>query len=106
MCVNISNSFLTSSARSLALASAPTPMLSTPSGDKTYPNVLALGDVAETGGPKMGRAAAFQAEIVCQNIVSMAHNEQPRAIYHPNDAEGAIKLTLGKVSSDDWRLDM
>lgn len=75
-------------------------------GDKTYPNVLALGDVAETGGPKMGRAAAFQAEIVCQNIVSMAHNEQPRAIYHPNDAEGAIKLTLGKVSSDDWRLDM
>ncbi|OIW28095.1 FAD/NAD(P)-binding domain-containing protein [Coniochaeta ligniaria NRRL 30616] len=65
-------------------------------GDKIYPNILALGDVAETGGPKMGRAGAFQAEIVCQNIVAMIHNQKPWATYRPNEAEGAIKLTLGK----------
>jgi hypothetical protein len=62
---------------------------------------MALGDVAETGGPKMGRAGAFQAEIVCQNLVAMIYNQQARAIYDPNEAEGAIKLTLGKVSSGD-----
>ncbi|KAB5584864.1 putative AMID-like mitochondrial oxidoreductase [Coniochaeta sp. 2T2.1] len=65
-------------------------------GDKPYPNIFALGDVAESGGPKMGRAGAFQAEIVCQNIISRIYDQEPRAIYRPNEAEGAIKLTLGK----------
>ena len=69
-------------------------------GDKTYPNIFAFGDVAETGGPKMGRAGAFQAEIVCQNMVAMIKDQVPWAIYKPNAAEGAIKLTLGKVSID------
>jgi hypothetical protein len=61
--------------------------------------------VAETGGPKMGRAASFQAEIVCQNIVAMIDSQEPRAIYKPIEAEGAIKLTLGKVRRQysDWR---
>ncbi|KAB5578238.1 hypothetical protein GE09DRAFT_1089008 [Coniochaeta sp. 2T2.1] len=65
-------------------------------GDKPYPNIFALGDVAESGGPKMGRAGAFQAEIVCQNIISRIHDQEPGAIYRPNEAEGAIKLTLGQ----------
>jgi NADH dehydrogenase FAD-containing subunit len=67
-------------------------------GNKTYPNILAFGDVAETGGPKMGRAGVFQAEVVCQNIVSMISGDGPRMKYQPSDVEGAIKLTLGKAS--------
>lgn len=69
-------------------------------GDKTYANILALGDVAETSGPKMARAGMFQADIVCQNILAMIHGREPRAIYTPSEMEGGIKLTLGKVSAD------
>ena len=47
----------------------------------------------------MGRAGAFQAEVVCQNIVAMIRGQLPRTKYKPNAAEGAIKLTLGKVGN-------
>jgi NADH dehydrogenase FAD-containing subunit len=62
-------------------------------------NVFALGDVAETGGPKMARAAFFQSMIVAENIVSMIGGSFPPRTYQPKlMIEGPIKLTLGKVS--------
>lgn len=60
--------------------------------------MFALGDVAESGGPKMARAAECQSQIVASNIVSMIKNTTAPGIYRPVMAvEGAIKLTLGKV---------
>lgn len=62
-------------------------------------NIFALGDVAESGGPKMARAAEAQSLIVARNIVSLIKGAKPSSIYRPVKAvEGAIKLTLGKVS--------
>lgn len=61
-------------------------------------HIYALGDVADTGGPKMGRAGLFQGEVVVQNILAMIDNRTPMATYTPKLLfEGAIKLTLGKV---------
>lgn len=70
----------------------------TSSGD-TINNMFALGDVAESGGPKMARAAECQSHIVASNIVSLIKSSTTvPSIYQPVRAvEGAIKLTLGKV---------
>lgn len=66
--------------------------------DGALPQVFAFGDVADTGGPKMARAAYFQSEIIVQNILSLIKGEQILKEYRPNVAfEGSIKLTLGKV---------
>lgn len=40
----------------------------------------------------------MQAEVVCNNILSMINGEEPAKTYRPIAMEGAIKLTLGKVS--------
>ncbi|KAF2441074.1 FAD/NAD(P)-binding domain-containing protein [Karstenula rhodostoma CBS 690.94] len=67
--------------------------------DDRFPHIFAFGDVAATGGPKMGRAALFQAEIVIENIRKLIKRSKSLSTYKPNIAlEGAIKLTLGKVS--------
>lgn len=61
-------------------------------------NIFALGDVAESGGPKMARAAECQSHIAASNIVSLVKSTTAPGIYQPVMAvEGAIKLTLGKV---------
>ncbi|KAL3421999.1 hypothetical protein PVAG01_06155 [Phlyctema vagabunda] len=63
--------------------------------DSKIPNVFALGDVAETGGVRMGRAAAIQASVVGQNIVR-AIQGQPLKEYHSISLfESGIDLTLG-----------
>ena len=55
--------------------------------------------MAETGGPQMARAGYMQSEVVVQNILAMIQNKPPSTIYKPKlQFEGAIKLTLGKVS--------
>ena len=59
--------------------------------------IFALGDVAETGGPKMGRAGMMQAEIVRANIVSLIHGKTELESYKPIPLEGGLKLSLGKV---------
>lgn len=61
--------------------------------------MFALGDVAESGGPKMARAAECQSHIVASNIVSLIKSSATvSSTYQPVRAvEGAIKLTLGKV---------
>lgn len=61
-------------------------------------NIFALGDVAESGGPKMARAAECQSQIAASNIVSLIKSTTAPGTYQPVLAvEGAIKLTLGKV---------
>ncbi|KAJ5292226.1 hypothetical protein N7478_001477 [Penicillium angulare] len=90
--------------------------------DARFPNVFALGDVAETHGPKMARAGYFQAEIVSENILNMIRGNAPNKLYRPMmEVEGAIRLSLGKnawvlhvpgsdrdllVSGDDGKLDL
>ncbi|KAK1762978.1 FAD/NAD(P)-binding domain-containing protein [Phialemonium atrogriseum] len=75
------------------------PTLQVAASRAEHGNIFALGDVAETGGPKMARAGFMQAEVVCSNILSMINGEEPAETYRPIAMEGAIKLTLGKT---DW----
>jgi NADH dehydrogenase FAD-containing subunit len=64
----------------------------------TIDNMFALGDVAESGGPNMARAADVQSHIVASNIVSLIKNNKAPHNYQPvKEVEGSIKLTLGKV---------
>lgn len=73
------------------------PTLQLQSPEAYADNVFALGDVAETGGPKMARAGFFQSMIVAENIVSMINGKLPPRTYQPVlMMEGPIKLTLGK----------
>ncbi|KAG8160974.1 hypothetical protein KVR01_009238 [Diaporthe batatas] len=75
---------------------APSLQIRSPEG--TIDNILALGDVAETGGPKMARAAECQSHVVASNIVSLIKRRPALSTYRPvKEVEGAIKLTLGKV---------
>jgi apoptosis-inducing factor 2 len=75
------------------------PTLQISDESNAFPNIFALGDVAETGGPKMARACQAQAEVVLANILSIIKRRNPRTIYTPHSLiECAIKLTLGKVS--------
>lgn len=61
-------------------------------------NIFAIGDVAETGSPKMGRAGVFQAEVIIQNILAMIKRRRASSVYKPRpDVEGMIKLSLGKA---------
>ncbi|KAJ7115551.1 hypothetical protein C8R43DRAFT_1038784 [Mycena crocata] len=73
------------------------PTLQIRDSEDRVPHIFAFGDVAETGGPKMARAAQFQAEIVLANILAMIQRRTPSTQYIPQMIiEGAIKLTLGK----------
>lgn len=75
---------------------APSLQLRSPGG--TIDNIFALGDVAETGGPKMARATECQSHVVASNIVSLIKSRPVASTYQPvKEVEGAIKLTLGKV---------
>ncbi|KAJ4344670.1 uncharacterized protein N0V89_012414 [Didymosphaeria variabile] len=66
--------------------------------DDRFPQIFSLGDVAATGGPKMARAAFFQAEVVIGNIQKLIKGKPDLSVYRPNVAfEGSIKLTLGKT---------
>lgn len=66
--------------------------------DPEFPHIFALGDVADTKGPKMARAGFAQADIAARNIVALIEDRDAHAIYVPqSDVEGALRLTLGKV---------
>lgn len=65
--------------------------------DDAHPNIFALGDISEIEGPKMGRTAMAQADLVGQNIVAMIQG----AVLHdwePQVIDGMLKLSLGLVS--------
>jgi len=65
-------------------------------------HIFAIGDVAETKGPKMARAGMFQAEVVQENIVALINGQKASKVYAPMDVEGSIKLTLGKVRTSSF----
>ena len=66
--------------------------------DPQIQNLFAIGDVADTTGPKMARAGMYQAEVVEGNILKMIKGSQKAlGIYEPNFIEGVLKLTVGKV---------
>ncbi|KIX03861.1 uncharacterized protein Z518_07414 [Rhinocladiella mackenziei CBS 650.93] len=58
------------------------------------PNIFALGDVIDTPGPKMGRAATMQGMCVADNIVR-AIKQKPLKTYSPTFVDTSIELTLG-----------
>jgi NADH dehydrogenase FAD-containing subunit len=60
-------------------------------------NIFALGDVAETGGPKMARAGMVQAETVTTNILSLIKHKTRLESCALIPLEGALKLSLGRV---------
>ncbi|KAJ6502105.1 hypothetical protein C8R45DRAFT_1060508 [Mycena sanguinolenta] len=65
--------------------------------DAPSPRIFAIGDVAETNGPKMARAGLVQGYVVLDNILAMIHGRAPSATYTPRyNIEGGITLTLGK----------
>ncbi|CAO2655304.1 Nn.00g103680.m01.CDS01 [Neocucurbitaria sp. VM-36] len=71
-----------------------------PTDNPPYPNIFALGDVAEHGGPRMARAVFMQAGIVRDNIMELLKGRSPSHQYSPRDwIEGAIQLTVGKDKS-------
>ena len=61
------------------------------------PNIFALGDVIDTPGPKMGRAATMQGMFVADNIVRMI-KKKPLKEYKPTMVDTSIELTVGLVS--------
>lgn len=74
----------------------PTLQIDAPVGGLDH--LFAVGDVADTGGPKMGRAAVAQVQVVADNILAMVSGSPPRRVYTPHRAvEGSIHLTLGMV---------
>ncbi|RFU31698.1 hypothetical protein B7463_g4655, partial [Scytalidium lignicola] len=58
-----------------------------------YPNIFAIGDVADTGAHKAARPGAKQAELVAKNIQHL-QNQEPLEDYDATDPP-AIHLTLG-----------
>lgn len=63
---------------------------------KTYSNVYALGDVANTPNAKTAAAVRKQAPVVAENIVSTLNEESPCAVY---EGYGSCPLTVerGKI---------
>ena len=75
------------------------PTLQVTGKDGLVPGVFAFGDVAATGGSKMARAAVFQADVVADNVMALARDNEPVAVYRPNMVEASLRLTLGKDDS-------
>lgn len=69
-----------------------------PVGGPALPNIFALGDVAEHGGPRMARAVFVQSGIVRDNIMALLRGKSSLQSYVPVDwMEVAVQLTIGKV---------
>lgn len=64
--------------------------------DIRFPNMFAVGDVADTGAHKAARPALRQAPVVVENIEHLVKNE-PLEVYDVVDGP-SIHLTLGIVS--------
>jgi NADH dehydrogenase FAD-containing subunit len=62
-----------------------------------YPHIYALGDVAETGAVRMGRAAVIQASVVAKNITRAVKGKALKEYHSITLLEVGIGLTLGLV---------
>ncbi|KAM0258864.1 hypothetical protein ACHAPA_011066 [Fusarium lateritium] len=61
----------------------------------TRQNVFAVGDVAQSGGPKQARAGMMQVEVAVKNILSLIKGKSARENYEPQYLENTLQLTLG-----------
>ncbi|KAL2403931.1 Fe-regulated protein 8 [Exophiala dermatitidis] len=61
--------------------------------DPKYPNIFAVGDIADTGIQKAARPGMAQAQAVAKNIRAMIEGKEPTETYGPYP--GAIHMTLG-----------
>lgn len=66
--------------------------------DPKYPNIYAVGDIADSGAHKAARPGAAQAAVVAKNIVAMIEGGQPseKIVVSPP----GIHLSLGLVSEN------
>lgn len=60
-----------------------------------YPNFFAVGDVADSGAPKMGRVTFNQGEVAAKNISDLLQGNKPSSSYIQRPKEGALHLSLG-----------
>lgn len=65
--------------------------------DPQYPNMFAVGDIADTGAHKAARPGAGQAAVVAKNIAAIIAGLQPTDKIEINPA--GIHMTLGMVSA-------
>ncbi|KAK6703591.1 hypothetical protein SNK04_013519 [Fusarium graminearum] len=65
-------------------------------------NIFALGDVAQSGGPKQARAGIMQIDIVVNNLLRLIKGSPAEVKYVPHFFENTLKLTLGKRLSVMW----
>ncbi|RGP63902.1 hypothetical protein FSPOR_8229 [Fusarium sporotrichioides] len=65
-------------------------------------NIFALGDVAQSGGPKQARASIMQGDIVVKNLLQLINGGSAGVKYVPHFFENTLKLTLGKRYSVLW----
>ncbi|KAF7592168.1 hypothetical protein BBP40_000655 [Aspergillus hancockii] len=61
--------------------------------DEQYPNLFAVGDIADTGLRKAARPGSAQAAVVAKNIRAMIEGKKPEEVFPRMPA--AIHLTLG-----------
>lgn len=64
--------------------------------DDKYPNLFAVGDIADTGAQKAARPGAAQAAVVAKNIQSLIEGKVPENKF--TWGASGIHLTLGLVS--------
>lgn len=64
--------------------------------DPKYPNLFAVGDIADTGVRKAARPGAAQAAVVAKNIHALIEGREPVEGFPRMPA--AIHITLGHVS--------
>jgi NADPH-dependent 2,4-dienoyl-CoA reductase/sulfur reductase-like enzyme len=64
--------------------------------DPAYPNLFAVGDVADSGANKAARPGAAQAAVMAKNVLAMINGQEPteRIVVTPP----GIHLSLGLVS--------
>ncbi|KAB8070096.1 hypothetical protein BDV29DRAFT_198180 [Aspergillus leporis] len=61
--------------------------------DEQYPNLFAVGDIADTGLRKAARPGSAQAAVIAKNIQAMIEGKKPEEVFPRMPA--AIHLTLG-----------
>lgn len=64
--------------------------------DEKYPNLFAVGDIADTGAHKAARPGIAQAAVLAKNVQALIEGRQPEESFVRGPA--AIHLTLGMVS--------
>lgn len=64
--------------------------------DEKYPNLFAVGDIADTGAHKAARPGVAQAAVLAKNVQALIEGRKPEEAFVRGPA--AIHLTLGMVS--------